>query len=179
MSARELRDSLAWLGLSQSEASRLLGVKLRTVQRWAAGRPPVAEPAAQALRAWRRLAESGFAWRPDSQPVEVENLVALIEYRRAALGLTEILRLSAGQRDELRWRVNIARCRATCPTMVVYFDRLTDGSFLPASYRRLRGPDKIGQSQLQEVTIAFLDAIAKRQKASSRRLPDSRDTGRR
>ena len=68
MNAREFRDSLGRLGLSQAEAARLLGVKLRTVQRWAAGRPIVAEPAAQALRAWGRLAERGIAWRPTGTP---------------------------------------------------------------------------------------------------------------
>src|SRR5262245_44263618 len=91
MNAQEFRDGLACLGLSQAEAARLLGVKLRTVQRWAAGRPAVGEPAAQALKAWRRLADRGIAWRPDGDPVEAEDLVPLAARRRAALEPTENL----------------------------------------------------------------------------------------
>ena len=98
MNALDFRDSLAQLGLSQAEAARLLGVELRTVQRWAAGRPVVGEPAAQALRAWCRLAERGIAWRPDGDPVETEDLIALAGRRRAALGLPRIPRQDGGKR---------------------------------------------------------------------------------
>ena len=165
MNALEFRDSLARLGLSQAEAARLLGVKLRTVQRWAAGRPLVGEPAAQALRAWRRLAEQGIAWRPDSEPVEVEDPGAVAEHRRAALGLAVLMRPVSGRRGgwHRRWRINIERRRATSPAMVVHFNRLADGSFLPASYRRLGGPgEALGDRLLlEEATAAFLEAAAR------------------
>lgn len=166
MNAREFRDSLARLGLSQAEAARLLGVKLRTVQRWAAGRPPVGEPAAQALRAWCRLAERGIAWRPDSNPVAVEDLIGLAEHRRAALGLRAIQPLGIGQRSSgwrRRWRINIDRCRATSTAMVVHFNRLADGSFLPASYRRLDGAAEMPYDRplLEEAMAVFLEAAAR------------------
>jgi transcriptional regulator with XRE-family HTH domain len=64
MHGEELRSMIADLGLSQVEAARLLGVETRTVQRWIEGIHGVPEPVAQALHAWRRLAERGFAWRP-------------------------------------------------------------------------------------------------------------------
>jgi transcriptional regulator with XRE-family HTH domain len=170
MNAQEFRDGLARLGLSQAEAARLLGVKLRTVQRWAAGRPLVGEPAAQALRAWRRLAEKGLAWRPDSEPVEVEDPVAVAEHRRAALGLEVLLHPVSGQRGgwRRRWRINIERRRATSPAMVVYFNRLADGSFLPASYRRLGGLGEAPGDRLllEEATAAFLEAAARVEAAS-------------
>jgi len=163
MNALDFRDSLAQLGLSQAEAARLLGVELRTVQRWAAGRPVVGEPAAQALRAWCRLAERGIAWRPDGDPVETEDLIALAGRRRAALGLTQIPRQDGGKRGGgRRWRINIDRCRATSTAMVVHFNRLADGSFLPASYRRLDGPAQISRDQplLAEAVAVFLAAAA-------------------
>jgi len=170
MNAQEFRGSLARLGLSQAEAARLLGVKLRTVQRWAAGRPLVGEPAAQALRAWRRLAEQGIAWRPDSDPVEVEDPVAVAEHRRATLGLAVLLHPVSGQRGwRRRWRINIERHRATSPAMVVHFNRLADGSFLPASYRRLGGPGEAPGDRLllEEATAAFLEAAARVEAVSS------------
>jgi Predicted transcriptional regulator len=164
MNAGELRNRFAQLGLSQAEAARLLGVKLRTVQRWAAGRPVVGEPAAQALRAWCRLAERGVAWRPDGEPVEDEDLFDLADRRRAALALTAIARQDMGKRgrEHLRWRINIGRCRATSTTMVVHFNRLADGSFLPASYRRLDGPAEMPRDRplLQEAMAVFLAAVA-------------------
>jgi transcriptional regulator with XRE-family HTH domain len=164
MNAAEFRDSIARLGLSQAEAARLLGVKLRTVQRWAAGRPPVAEPAAQALRAWCRLAERGIAWRSDGDPVEVEDLIGLAQHRRAALGLREGAQLGIGRRGgwRRRWRINIDRCRATSTAMVVHFNRLADGSFLPASYRRLDGPARMPHDRplLEEAMAVFLEAAA-------------------
>jgi hypothetical protein len=169
MKAQEFRDSLATLGLSQAEAARLLGVKLRTVQRWAAGRPLVGEPAAQALRAWRRLAEQGIAWRPDSDPVEVEDPLAVAAHRRAALGLAVLLRPISGQRGwRRRWRINIERRRATSSAMVVHFNRLGDGSFLPASYRRLGEPGETFADRLllEEATAAFLEVAARSEVAS-------------
>ena len=130
----------------------------------------MAEPAAQALRAWCRLAEKGDRLaRSDGNPVEVEDLIGLAENRRAALGLGEIQRPGIGPRGgwRRRWRVNIDRCRASSTAMVVHFNRLADGSFLPASYRRLDGPAQLSRDRplLEEATAAFLEAAA--------RMPDA------
>ncbi len=153
MKAGEFRHALDRLGLSQAEAARLLGVKLRTVQRWAAGSPEPAEPAAQALRAWCRLAERGFAWRPDEIAVEIEDPAGLAETRRRALALDGVgSGLGAAVRKGARrWRVNVERCRATSGDMVVHFNRLADGSFLPASYRRL---DRLADPKKDRFLIA-------------------------
>ena len=179
MNAEDFRDCLARLGLSQAEAARLLGVKLRTVQRWAAGRPLVGEPAAQALRAWCRLSERGIAWRPDGDPVELEDLVGLAYHRRAALGLADIASRGIGPRggSGRRWRINVDRCRATNPVMVVHFNRLADGSFLPASYRRLDGPAEMLHDRplLEEAAAAFLEAAARRHGVEAGRPRDGLD----
>ena len=176
MNADELRAALSWLGLSQAEAARLLGVKLRTVQRWLVGSPPVAEPAAQALSAWRRLAERGIAWRPDGAPAEAEDLAVIAQLRRQALGLPEMQRrraaLATGRRR--RWRVNIERCRVTSPVIVLHFNRMADGSFLPASYRRLDRPADHRQDRplLDEAILAFFDAVSKARSAEMLRRVD-------
>src|SRR5262249_49039019 len=132
---------------------------------WAAGRPAVGEPAAQALRAWCRLAERGVAWRPDGEPVEREDLAALADRRRADLGVPEIVLRSKEQRNAWRrsWHVNIDRWRATSAVMVVHFNRLADGGFLPASYRRLDGDADFQRDRplLEGAIAAFLEAATK------------------
>jgi hypothetical protein len=47
--------------------------------------------------------------------------------------------------------------------MVVHFNRLADGSFLPASYRRLGDPGEAPGDRLllEEATAAFLEAAAR------------------
>ena len=47
--------------------------------------------------------------------------------------------------------------------MVVHFNRLADGSFLPASYRRLDGPARMLQDRplLEEAMAVFLDTAAR------------------
>jgi len=160
MNEREFRAGLDQLGLSQAEAARLLGVKLRTVQRWAAGRPPVAEPAAQALLAWCRMAERGMAWRPGDNAVELEDLVEIARRWHLALRLDESsYRIRAQGGPRRRWRVNLRRCRAVSKSMVVTFSRLADGSFAPASYRPLDGPADLRRDRIliEEAVAAFAD----------------------
>lgn len=60
MSAAELRAILDRLGLSQSEASRLLGIDPRTMRRWVLDEQPVPAPVAILFRL---LDECPAAWR--------------------------------------------------------------------------------------------------------------------
>ena len=163
MRAAELRAALGRLGLSQAEAARLLGVRLRTVQRWIAGRPEVAAPAAQALRAWCRLAERGLVWRPDGEAIVIEDLTLVAAARRRTLGLEEILaRVAARGGPKRRWRVNIARRRAATQGIVVSFNLLGDGSFLPASYRRTDGRTDLRHDHpvVEEAIAVFVELVA-------------------
>ena len=50
MTAEEYRDLIAALGLSQVDASILLGVDQRTSRRWASGEREVPQPVARFLR---------------------------------------------------------------------------------------------------------------------------------
>ncbi len=163
MDSNEFRSALNRLGLSQLEAARLLGVKSRTIQRWVAGSPPVGEPAAQALRAWCRLAEHGLAWRPDAEPIDAEDLGSLARRRQQAIGLEGMIkRVAARGGPKKRWRINLKRRRAMAGPISVMFNTLANGGFCPASYRRLdRSADRAEDSALiEEAIVSFAAAVA-------------------
>ncbi len=163
MESREFRSALGQLGLSQLEAAKLLGVKSRTIQRWVAGSPPVGEPAAQALRAWCRLAEHGIAWRPDSEPIDIEDPAAVARRRQLAIGLEGMIkRVAARGGPKRRWRINLKRKRAMAGSVSVMFNMLANGGFCPASYRRLDGPgEPLGSAaMIEEATVCFAAAVA-------------------
>jgi DNA-binding transcriptional regulator YiaG len=50
MTPVEYREVIEWLGLSQIEAARLLGVDARTSRRWALGERDIPPPAVRFLR---------------------------------------------------------------------------------------------------------------------------------
>ncbi len=163
MDSREFRSALGQLGLSQLEAARLLGVKSRTIQRWVAGNPSVAEPAAQALRAWCRLAECGLAWRPDGTSLDAEELSATARRRQQAMGLDLMAkRIASRGGPSRRWRVNLKRRRAMAGPICVMFNAMANGGFCPASYRRQDGPAvRTRDSDLiEEAVTAFAVAVA-------------------
>jgi transcriptional regulator with XRE-family HTH domain len=161
--SKEFRSALGRLGLSQLEAAKLLGVKSRTIQRWVAGSPPVGEPAAQALRAWCKLAEHGISWRPDSAPIDIEDPAAVAWRRQQAIGLEGMAkRVAARGGPKRRWRINLKRRRATAGDVSVMFNTLANGGFCPASYRRPDGlADPVGAAALiEEATLSFAAAVA-------------------
>jgi transcriptional regulator with XRE-family HTH domain len=163
MDAKEFRIALDRLGLSQLEAARLLGVKSRTVQRWAAGNPRVGEPAAQALRAWTRLAERGIAWRPDAIAIENDDLFAGARQREQALVVNSIAkRIAARGGPTKSWRVNLKRRRAMAPSIVVMFNSLANGGFSAAAYRRQDEEPELARDWplIEEAIIAFAGAVA-------------------
>jgi transcriptional regulator with XRE-family HTH domain len=163
MDAKQLRSTLNHLGLSQLEAARLLGVQPRTMQRWIAGNPAVGQPAAEALRAWRRLADLGVAWRPDCEAIAIADAAELARRWPAAAELHGILaRVAARGGPTQRWRVSLGRRRAASDSLIVTFNALADGGFAPASYRRLDGPlDRERDWPLiEEAVTAFADAVA-------------------
>ena len=91
MHGKELRSMIADLGLSQIEAARLLGVETRTFQRWIADVHGVPEPVAQALHAWHRLAERGFAWRPGREAIATDDLVEIAIHRQQVMKIDDII----------------------------------------------------------------------------------------
>ena len=163
MDSSEFRSALGQLGLSQLEAAKLLGVKSRTIQRWVAGNPPVGEPAAQALRAWCRLAEHGIAWRPDSEPIDIEDAATVARRRQQAIGIEGMIkRVNARGGPKRRWRVNLKRRRAMAGSMAVMFNTLANGGFCPASYRRSAeaADNESDTALIEEATACFAAAVA-------------------
>ena len=63
MPGNELGPYLLRLDLSPAEAAQLLRVTPRTVRRWLDGED-VSGPVEQAVRAWIRLSDRRFPWRP-------------------------------------------------------------------------------------------------------------------
>lgn len=61
MTAEEYRDLIAALGLSQVDASILLGVDERTSRRWASGEREIPAPVARFLRYLRAVGATGDA----------------------------------------------------------------------------------------------------------------------
>lgn len=151
MSSDELRDHINALDISFDEAAMFLGVSKRTFSRWADG-DEIPGPAQAALRAWVRLNERHFAWKPDSISV-LERDEDQIERQRAhALRFSELLK-----RVELRggpthpWKVNFRHSTATFGTSEVTFHKLANGGFSLASYRRSdRHPDLNDDTPLVE-----------------------------
>jgi len=65
MSPSQLRATLARLGLTQSEAARLLGVDDRTMRRWCCAERGIPEPVARLLWLLLRHGTADLAdWRP-------------------------------------------------------------------------------------------------------------------
>jgi hypothetical protein len=128
-----------------------------------AGSPPVGEPAAQALRAWCRLADHGIAWRPDADAIDDEDPGTLSRRRQQAIGLEAMIkRVAARGGPKKRWRVNLKRRRAMSGPISVMFNTLANGGFCPASYRRLDGTgDRAGdQATIEEAIVCFAAAVA-------------------
>lgn len=164
MLGKELQSIIDYLGLSQLEAAQLLGVESRTLQRWIAGTYGAPESVAQALHAWRRLAERGFAWRPGSEAVIADDLVEIARLQQQVMKIDDIVsRVAARGGLTKHWWVNLRRRRATTASMVVTFNVLANGGFSPASYYRRRGclDREADWHDIEEAIVAFGRAVAR------------------
>jgi transcriptional regulator with XRE-family HTH domain len=163
MNAEGLLAILKDLGLSQLEAARLLGVRPRTINRWATGAQEVSGPAAQALLAWRRLAERGFSWRPDCVEIPFEAL-SMPDGARGGNQSTarSIDSVAAWSRPRLRWRISLNRRCASAGGLAVYFNRIADDCFVPTGYRRLDREADLERDRplIEEAAAVFTRAAA-------------------
>ena len=131
--AREFRDSLVRASASpRPRPPRLLGSSSNGLQRWAAGRPPVGEPAAQGVARLVPARREGDGPRPYGRTGGGGGSHQPCRAPPRGRGLRVIEPLGIGQRNgwRRRWRSLFHRCRATSTAMVVHFNRLADGSFL-------------------------------------------------
>jgi hypothetical protein len=136
MSAIEIRQVLAALRLTQTEAATLLGVSPRSVRRWLEGEE-IPGPAEAALRAWQQLEIRGLAWRPDSVTLFDEDQERIAVYRQEAMNLEALLeRVDARGGPRLPWKVDLSAGYATMEWASLSFYKLQNGSFSPSVYRR-------------------------------------------
>jgi hypothetical protein len=145
MNRTHLQTVLDELGLTQTEAARLLSVDVRTVSRWADDPTHLPGPAQRALDAWLRLHRLGLAWRPDGLPIGEDEPQELAEqiarYREHAIGLDAVLqKVKARGGPAAPWRVDLKSRRAVLGPVRVSFYRLPNGGFSPNSYSRTDGP---------------------------------------
>jgi hypothetical protein len=158
----EFETYLQELGLTQTEAARLLSVNGRTVRRWVDGTVEIPGSVEQAVRAWIRLEELGLAWRPDSEMIGAEATETLAQqiaaYRKHALDLDSLLRrVKARGGPAAPWVIDLAKRRATLGPIEVTFYPLTNGGFSPCAYaRRDRPPDQQRDWPLIEDAIACI-----------------------
>jgi hypothetical protein len=139
MTAIEFRDCLAQLGLTQTDAARLLDVDPRTVRRWADGNgTDIPGPAEHALRAWLGLQRRGLPWQPGDDGAE-----QIAPHRAHAIELYELLlRVDKRGGPSDAWDIDLEKGQATLGPIKVSFYKLTNGGFSPSFYRRSDGhPD--------------------------------------
>ena len=168
MTTANFRDFLDQLGLSQSEAARLLSVSPRTIRRWADVPSEMPGPAEQALRAWLRLHRLGLAWRPDGvaigeiNPEEIAEQVAL--YRQHAINLDVLIqKVEARGGPAAPWKVDLNKRQAILGPVRMSFYPLANGGFSPASYSRSDDHHDLERDWplLEDAFACIADAIAK------------------
>lgn len=178
MSGAQARAHLALLGLSQVDAADLLGTNARTVRRWVdEDNLDIPGPAEQALRAWARLHQAGWAWRPDHQALAGEVRTVQDTRRLAAHAVSDALeRVRRRGGAVALWDVDLARQRATLGAMQLHFQVLADGGFVPQSVRPGEGAtdpllldtDQAREAALLEDGLACIArALARADRAST------------
>ena len=141
MTTIELQQCLTCLGLSDTEAAKLLSVDPRTIRRWKEKPDELSGPAEQALRAWMRLEVLGLSWRPDGvalgmdDPEKVAKQIAAHRSHAIALDAT-LKRVKERGGPAAPWEVDLANRRATLGGMRISFYALRNGGFSPNTYSR-------------------------------------------
>lgn len=141
ISRQDFDDLLRELGLTQSEAARLLSVDPRTVRRWAEHPSEMPGPALQALIAWRSLHRFGLPWAPGSVGLVEDDADSIAAHRAHSVGLATIIKTVCRRGGPAApWQVDLEVCRATLGPIQVSFQPLANGGFCPKFYRRKDGP---------------------------------------
>ena len=170
MDAVELTETLAHLGLDQTEAAQLLGIAPRTMRRWLLEGEEIPGPAIVALRAWRAMHDRQMNWKPDAQTLFQDDQDQIERYRKHIIDMD-----SALQRVENRggpgsqWVVNLARQSAIFGPFEVSFYRLqSEGGFSLSNYRRRDSqPDLTSDMPyLEDAVYCIAKAIAKARAAA-------------
>jgi hypothetical protein len=165
------------LKFSWVEIARALVVKSRAIQRWAAGDPNVGGPGAKALLAGHRLTKPGLGGHPEEISNCKEELSSRAPCHELQTGLAKFADdVTARAGSTLHWHVS--RRRAATHEIEANFNRLANGLFGPAGYRRSDGKTSVDQDRpLVEEPVAALAGAAKlvgdRQRAASVSRPST------
>lgn len=128
------------LGLTPTEAARLLSVNIRTIRRWFENPNEISVPAKQALLAWLHLHQIAMPWRPDDIDVlgddpQISEHIKL--YRHNSMNLDAILnKVKKRGGVAAPWRVDLKKNVAILGPLSIWFHLLKNGSFSPSSYTR-------------------------------------------
>lgn len=168
MDGGELRLALGELGISQTEAARLLEVDARTVRTWCQAGYEAPSVAARAVGAWLRLARYGLAWRPDT--VDLGDVAKTREQLAACRSADfNVGTAVGGALDRIGpgtvpWEVDPQRAWARLGPIQVNFELLPAGGFWLKSYRRDdQKPDAHrDRSYIEDATLQIAAAVAKR-----------------
>lgn len=68
-----ISEALEYLDISQTEASKLLDVNVRTIRRWMDNPDEMSGPSKHAISAWCMINKLGLSWRPNSIDIVVKN----------------------------------------------------------------------------------------------------------
>lgn len=170
LSRKAFDDLLRELGLTQSEAARLLSVDARTVRRWAENPAEMPGPAEQALLAWRVLNQFGLPWAPGSVDLVKDASAYIAAHRAHSVDLASILK-AVKQRGgpAAPWQVDLDVCRATLGPIQVSFQRLANGGFSPKFYRRKDGPPDLQRdwALIEDAFASIAEAIAQERTSKS------------
>src|SRR5438105_2331851 len=107
MTKNELERCFYQLGLTQTEAAKLLGVTSRTVRRWLDDED-IPGPVEQALKAWLFLHQLNLPWGPDSVGVFEDDLAQINAARAHAITMGHIIaRVEVRGGARIPWGVNL------------------------------------------------------------------------
>lgn len=160
------------LGLTQTEAGRLLAVDARTVRRWIENPADVPGPAEQALRAWLTLHRMGLPWAPDSVDLVKVDYEQIALHRAHVIGLAALLeKVKQRGGPSAPWQVDLDLRRASLGPLQVSFYRLSNGGFSPQSYRRKDGPTDLARDWylIEDAFSHIAQAIAGEKRLKAKR----------
>lgn len=169
MQSSSLRESLVTLGLNVLELAQLLGINVRTVQRWLSGDVEIPKSIDCVINAWMYLNQLGLPWRPDGFSVallsteQVKNQLLLqMENTKELVKIIKKVKSRGG--PAAPWTVDLSAKKATLGDVWVRFYILPNGSFSPQSYGRFdKHPDlDRDQSILEDAYVCIVEAIAAR-----------------
>lgn len=171
MQSANLKESLVTLSLSIQDAAQLLGVNMRTIQRWLSGDVDIPISVAHVMQAWLYLNKLGLPWRPDGHSV---SLISAEEMRNQLLlhmqhlnELTDVLKkVEKRGGPAAPWNVDLSAKKATLGDIWVRFYVLPNGGFSPQSYGRYDKTPDLERDRLilEDGYACIAEAIANRDK---------------